>query len=482
MGGEFNNRILIIGYGAVARCMLPILLEHIVIPGDRITVLDALDKSAELAHYTAQGIRFCRVTISPENLDEILSAHVSAGDLVIDVAWNIDCCDIVRWCHDRGVLYVNTSIEVWDAKSEQVAADLLEKSLYYRQMKLRDLTTDWHEGPTCVVDHGANPGLISHFAKQGICDIARRMIADGIAPDPDLLMRLLRERNFGRLAMETGIRVIHCSERDTQVSCSPKQEGEFVGTWCIEGMLDEGIAPAELGWGTHEKELPQQAHLPQFGPKNEIIIARPGINTWVRSWVPGQEIVGMLIQHSEAFGISDLLTVTENGKVVYRPTVNYAYLPCDATIASLHELRCRNYELQQTFRIMDDSEIVSGADILGALLMGHPYCSWWTGSILSIGDARRFAPGQNATTVQVAIGLVSAVVWMIENPKEGFCIPDDLPHEYILEIAAPYLGEFRSGPSDWTPLKDRTVLFRENPNNTFDHNDVWQFRNFLFVH
>jgi homospermidine synthase len=113
--------------------------------------------------------------------------------------------------------------------------------------------------------------------------------------------------------------------------------------------------------------------------------------------------------------------------------------------------------------------------------MGHPYNSWWTGSILSIEEAKTLAPGQNATTVQVALGVVTAVMWMIENPKKGFCLPDDLPHEYVLEIAKPYLGTFWSGPSDWTPLKNRVVYFKENPENTYDSDDVWQFKNFLFV-
>jgi len=113
--------------------------------------------------------------------------------------------------------------------------------------------------------------------------------------------------------------------------------------------------------------------------------------------------------------------------------------------------------------------------------MGHPYNSWWTGSILSIDEARKLAPGQNATTIQVALGVVSAVMWMIENPKKGFCLPDDLPHQFVLDIAKPYLGEFLSGPFDWTPLKNRTVYFRENPENNYDHQDVWQFKNFLFV-
>jgi homospermidine synthase len=51
----------------------------------------------------------------------------------------------------------------------------------------------------------------------------------------------------------------------------------------------------------------------------------------------------------------------------------------------------------------------------------------------------------------------------------------------VLEIAKPYLGTFQSGPSDWTPLKNRQVYFKENDRNNYDREDVWQFKNFLFV-
>jgi homospermidine synthase len=478
---EFRNRVLILGYGAVAKCTLPILLRHVKIPYDRITILDFEDKEAALAPWTAKGIRYFRRRITPGNLGGVLSEYLSPGGLLIDLAWNIDCCEIVSWCHDHDVLYVNTSVEVWDSYGERFTATPYEKSLHRRQMRLRELAKDWEDAPTFVVDHGANPGLISHFAKQGLIDIARRMVADGLAEDPETLEGLIREGNFAGLAMEVGVKVVHCSERDTQISCRPKEVGEFVGTWSIEGLREEGTAPAELGWGTHEREVPDLAWFPPGEPKNQIMLARMGINTWVRSWVPGGEIVGMVIRHGEAFGISDRWTVWQDGKAVYRPTVHYAYVPCDATVASLQELRGRNYELQPGLRIMNDRDIVSGADILGALLMGHPYKSWWTGSILSIGEAKRLAPGENATTVQVAMGVVSAVMWMIENPRMGFCLPDDLPHEFVLSIAKPYLGEFHSGPSDWTPLSDRAVYFRENPANDYDLEDPWQFKNFLFV-
>ena len=146
-----------------------------------------------------------------------------------------------------------------------------------------------------------------------------------------------------------------------------------------------------------------------------------------------------------------------------------------------NELRCRNYELQPKIRIMND-EIVKGSDTLGALIMGHRYSSWWTGSILSIKESRELVSHQNATTVQVAIGVVSAVMWMIKNPNKGICVPDDLPHEYILSIAKPYLGRFVSEVSDWTPFKNYQRFFKENPSLFLDRKNVWCFKNFLFRH
>jgi len=144
----------------------------------------------------------------------------------------------------------------------------------------------------------------------------------------------------------------------------------------------------------------------------------------------------MVVRHGEAFTISDKLTVNQNGQAIYRPTVHYAYCPCDSAIASLNELRGSDYALQPRIRILGD-EITSGSDILGALIMGHAFNSWWIGSDLSIEESRRLVPHQNATTLQVAISVVSAVCWMIENPERGVLVPDDLPHEYVLKFPSP---------------------------------------------
>jgi homospermidine synthase len=480
----FSQRVLFVGFGAVARCTLPILLRHIDVDPKRITIMDFDPDEAALKEWIERGMTFVKDRVAEDNMGALLGRHLSAGDLLIDLAWNIDCGEILQWCHDRGVLYINTSVELWDPYAGAENKHPTERTLYWRHMKLRRMIASWSEpGPTAVIEHGANPGLISHFTKQALLDIAERALADRHfgGAQAEQIAHHASALEFNQLARHLGVKVIHCSERDTQVTNRPKEVNEFVNTWSVEGFREEGTTTAEMGWGTHEKELPPLAFEHPDGPKSQICLARMGINTLVASWVPpDHHIVGMVVRHGEAFTITEKLTVWEGGKATYRPTVHYAYCPCDTAIASLHELRGVDYKLQPRIRIMTD-EITSGADILGALVMGHPYQSWWCGSDLSIEESRRLVPHQNATTMQVAISVVAACMWMLENPRQGVRVPDDLPHDFILNISKPYLGAFLSLPSDWNPLQHYTNVFHGFNRPQIDPSDPWQFKNFLIA-
>jgi homospermidine synthase len=478
---EFKNKILFVGYGAVAECALPILFRHLNVPPGNVTVMDFEDRSAKLKEFTAKGVHWVRDRVTEKNMGALLGKHVGKGDVIIDLAWNIDACEILDWCHKRGVMYINTSTELWDPYAGSLKKHPTEKTLYWRHMNVRRMMAKWKEkGPTAVLEHGANPGLISHFTKQGLLDIAAAAVDEKKfkVRKAEKVADLARRQVWNELARELGVKVIHCSERDTQISDKPKQVDEFVNTWSIEGFREEGQTTAEMGWGTHEKWMPPYAFKHKEGPKNQICLARMGMNTFVRTWVPNYEIVGMVVRHGEAFTISDHLTVWEKGKPVYRPTMHYAYCPSDAAIASLHEMRGYNYKLNANQRIMND-EITQGSDILGALIMGHTFSSWWTGSDLSIEESRRLVPHQNATTMQVAISVVAATTWMIENPEMGVVVPDDLPHEYVLGMSKPYLGKFISTRSDWTPIRNYHNEFVGYNKPLIDKKDPWQFKNFL---
>ena len=232
----------------------------------QVTVVDLLDNRTRIADSIARGVTYEQDQVDAATTSTSSCRPASAtGDLLLDLAWNIDNPTILQWCRDHGVRYLNTSVELWDPYDEMAATPPLERTLYVRHMDLRRMMAGWadNKGATAIVEHGANPGLVSHFAKQALTEIATAMLADGLATDAGGAgARRSPTRPTTCLAMLTGTKVIHIAERDTQISDVPKEIDEFVNTWSVEGFYEEGVAPAELGWGTHEQRLPPNALRP----------------------------------------------------------------------------------------------------------------------------------------------------------------------------------------------------------------------------
>ena len=483
---KFDGHVVCVGCGSVWECAFPLLVKHLDLDLRNVTLVDMLDRRKVLQEWLDKGATFEQIQVLPENFEGFMSDHFRPGDLCIDLAYDIACTDILKWCRDHHVLYINTSIEEWDYTDGFDERDSYDKSLYARRMEIDAIRGEWKGGETtAVLEYGANPGLISAFMRQGLLDLADELDVEFSG-------------DFAELARDLGVKVVLDTERDTQRMTRPREVGEFVGTWSCLGLLEEATSPAELGWGTHETEIPDHATIPKKGPKNQIFLHHMGLNTRVRGFVPpahdanyndeGQEnktetiscdgqIMGCLIRHGEAFTISRFLTTKDNK---YRPTVYYCYMPCDATIASLQELRANDYKELPQQRIAYENEIEYGSDTLGVMIGGYDdEHVWWTGTQLSIIEARKLAPLQNATTVQVAIGVVAAICWLIEHPNEGIVDPEMIDHEYILKIAEPYLGSFISEEFDWDPLQSRTNYFPERDDADPNEDDIWVFQNFL---
>ncbi len=180
-----------------------------------------------------------------------------------------------------------------------------------------------------------------------------------------------------------------------------------------------------------------------------------------------------LVTHNESISIADYFTVRgADGAARYRPTVHYAYHPCDDAVLSVHELAGKNWRMQSRQRLMIE-EITSGTDELGVLLLGHAKGAYWYGSRLTIEQARELAPHNNATSLQVTAAVLAGLVWAMENPRAGVLEADGIDHRRCMEVMRPYLGDVVGVYSDWTPLQGRNFPFPER----LDESDPWQFAN-----
>jgi len=463
----FSGRLVIIGFGSIGQGVLPLLLRHIDIRPDQIAVITAELRGEEVA--AEYGVRFVETALTPGNYRAVLDGWLGSGDFLLNLSVDVSSVALIALAREKGALYLDTCIEPWPGGYTDPNLPPAARSNYALRETALALRGRDIDCPTAVITHGANPGLVSHFVKQALLDVARD--ADPAAETPAAIPT--DRGGWARLAERLGVKAIHIAERDTQVAAQPKEPGEFVNTWSIDGFVSEGSQPAELGWGTHERHFPADGRAHDFGSRAAIYLLRPGAATRVRSWTPLQgPYQGFLITHGESISIADYLTTREGDQVRYRPTCHYAYHPCDDAVLSLHEFAGKNFQLQERKRLMME-EITSGIDELGVLLMGSERGVYWYGSRLSIEEARRVAPHNNATSLQVTAAVLAGVVWAMENPRRGIVEPDEMDFARILEICRPYLGEVVGVWGDWTPLRDREALFPED----LDRDDPWQFKN-----
>ena len=460
---EFPARILFIGFGSIGQGVLPLLLRHIGIAPERITIVTADERGQEEA--AKYGIKFVQERLTRENHRRVLNPLLGRGDFLVNVSVEVSSVALIKLCWEKGAMYLDTCIEPWPGGYTDPTVPASRRTNYALREEVLALRAGNARAPTAVLTHGANPGLVSHFVKQALLNIARDTEAGAGHP--------ASRAEWGELARRLGVKVIHIAERDTQVSSAPKQLGEFVNTWSIDGFVSEGSQPSEMGWGTHERNFPRDGKRHDFGCMAAIYLTQPGAGTRVRTWTPNaQHFHGFCITHGESISIADYLTVREGAQVAYRPTVHYAYHPCDAAVMSVYELAGRNYVQQERQRILMN-DITAGIDELGVLLAGHKKNAYWYGSQLSIAAARKLAPYNNATSLQVCVAVLSGVVWAMENPNLGIVEPDDMDFRRNLEICMPYLGPVVGEYTDWTPLHERERLFPED----IDKSDPWQFKN-----
>ncbi len=467
---NFNGNILIIGFGSVGQALLPVLLERFGLTPERVTIVTGDERGKEEAQ--KYGIQFIINPLKRDNYEGIVLGHVGRGDFLLNMSVDVSSMALIELCQRNGILYLDSCIEPWEGGYTDPLLSITERSNYgFREATnaLRHLLDI--EGPrsTAIPAYGANPGLISLFVKQALLNIAKDTGHDDTPPKD--------KKGWATLARDLGIKVIHVAERDTQTALAPKKIGEFINTWSIDGFYSEGCQPSEIGWGTHEKEMPVDGKRHSFGCDAAIYLERPGYLTRTRSWTPtAKSQQGWIITHNESISIADHLTLRDDeGKVIYRPTVYYAYHPSDGTVLSLDQLAGNNGVLQKDQRLIRDEILPGGVDELGVLLMGHKKNAYWYGSRLSIDEARNLVPYNNATSLQVVAGILGAMVWAIRNPEMGIVEADDVDYQLALEVGRPYLGELFGEYTDWTPLQGRDDgLFPEK----MDKDDPWQFSNF----
>ncbi len=467
--GEITGPIVMIGFGSIGRGTLPLIERHFKFDRSRLVVIDPADTDRKLVD--ERGYTFVHQPVTKENYRDLLTPFLKNGGgqpFIVNLSVDTSSLDLMKFARELGALYIDTVVEPWLGFYFDKSAGPAARSNYALRETVRAEKAANPGGTTAVSCCGANPGMVSWFVKAALLNIA----ADtGVAVE-----KPTSREGWAKLMQSLGVKGVHIAERDTQRAKTPKPRGVFVNTWSVEGFVSEGMQPAELGWGTAETWMPDNARTHEAGCKAAIYLLQPGANTRVRTWcpTPGAQY-GFLVTHNESISIADYYTVGDKNAPDFRPTCHYAYHPADDAVLSLHEMFGAAGAKQPHNHILDEHEIVDGIDELGVLLYGHAKNAYWYGSQLSIEETRVLCPYQNATGLQVSSAVLAGMVWALENPNAGIVEADEMDHARCLEVQTPYLGPVAGYYSDWTPLAGRPGFFPDD----IDTANPWSFRNVL---
>jgi homospermidine synthase len=104
----FSGRLLMLGCGSIGQGVLPLLLRHIDMPRENISILTADRRGSAVA--AAFGIAEEILPITRDNFREVLSARLNAGDFLLNLSVDISSVALIKLCRALGVLYLRRAL------------------------------------------------------------------------------------------------------------------------------------------------------------------------------------------------------------------------------------------------------------------------------------------------------------------------------------------------------------------------------------
>ena len=408
------SQLVLIGFGMVGRSLMTHMVrcKNALAYNVPILIIEPKEiKSSEIFKKLCESSRqivHIKQYMTQSNYKYVFEKFVLNNAIVVDVSWRVKTSDVIQECQNKQCLYINTSIDEWH-----------NSPLSLHELKQKILNEVKYNEPkmTAVVNHGMNPGLVSHFTKL----LLRGMAEKNKVKNSE---QLLKSNKYNRLAKILGLTLIQISERDNQQTKLVTTEKEFYNTWSVMGFIDEALLNTEISFGTHEKKTPYKADTSQLKTTGQIILPIPCHQVRAKTYEPvGGLATGYCISHAECYSLAKFLMTPD-----HRISIYYSYLVPDVTKMICHyiEYCLDKNESPKHEHVLRSDEITSGIDSVGCLFfIRNPELEiYWFGSVLKNNDIKKLSPEINGTCMQVAVSLLAAIEWMIENPNCGIIEPE----------------------------------------------------------
>lgn len=465
---KFEGKIVQFGFGAVGKSFYEKVSKEIKFNENNYHVITR-NKDEFKAYINLDGLvaNFHVQDITKDNFSDVFGQYLSSGDLLIDFADTVGTRDICGWCAENNIMYINTGEADWPENWYSI----------FNENKLKnDMKKKYNNKYPIVLQHGNNPGLVSHFVKAGI----EYIVNTQFKRDKEL-KKLIKENKFNEVARRINIKMVHVNDIDLQEVNSKCDNDTLLNTWCIDSFFFEMLSEATVNIGTHEK-IDFEDECKFLDTNNGFLeFKKLAADQKCRTYYPNGAFEGFLVPHEETITIAKGLEVEKDGNIVYRPTVMFLYSPCEFAQKYFKEAKVnsypnpdpdkpldfeneketivRGYIYPQKADIVYREQISAGTEYVGILLIGENFKPVWVGNRIEMPylyKKEKDSYWQTPTITPVSMSALSAVCWMLKNKdKGGIYFPDDIPdYKDIIKTAEKYISKTIYKTFDKETIKD----------------------------
>ncbi len=109
---DFHGRMVMVGFGSIGQGVLPLILRHINIKPEQITIItdDMRGGEKEAERF---GVEFVEKRLTESNVRSTLDNRLGQGDFLVNLSVEVASTALIELCQKKGVLYLDTCIEPW---------------------------------------------------------------------------------------------------------------------------------------------------------------------------------------------------------------------------------------------------------------------------------------------------------------------------------------------------------------------------------
>src|SRR3954467_1739227 len=93
---SFAGRLVMLGFGSIGQGVLPLILRHIDLPIDRISIVSGDERGRDVA--ASYGVRFEVQPLTRANIGEVLAPLVGVGDFLLNLSVDVSSVALIGFC------------------------------------------------------------------------------------------------------------------------------------------------------------------------------------------------------------------------------------------------------------------------------------------------------------------------------------------------------------------------------------------------